>query len=160
MKKLLFIFLIALMSLSVTGQAYQKKITNDKFEYYVPNEAHVTQINITYNQYNNGWGLFGSTCAGCASYYYMVTRSANAIIAEDGNAYYYYFVFFFSNSYYGDGQPAATYMAYINYYLDETLLFSQEYLLLPANVKIWGAWLRSYNPSAIIRFEIDKIKVH
>jgi len=138
----------------------QNKFANQN--YFVPDYNETPQLNITLNQVNggNGWAQMGTACAGCPSYYYKIQRTVSNFRAEDGLTYYYFFFYFFSNSYYGNGNVAATYLQDINFYGDQNWAFKLDYLLLNKGVTIAGAWMRSGNPSTVVQFTVTQMSVY
>jgi len=168
MKKILITLVLLLASFICAGQTQiQQKInspfsTNERSEYYVPDYNIVEQINITTNQVTeaNGWAQMGVACYGCPSYYYKITRTIHQHQAYDGKNYYYYFFFYFSNSYYANGNPAATYLKDLNFYADQNWIFQNEYLLLPQGVVVYGAWMRSQDPNSTVKFIVTQMTVY
>lgn len=147
MKKLIFIFLLLLPLLGL-GQGY----------YPQPNK--IQTLNITDNPIQNGWAITGRTCAGCASLFYKVLRSEQTHQAEDGVDYYYYYFIFYSNSYYSNGNPAATYLTNAKFYENGAMRVRTDYLLLEINNQKFVAWLRSKNAFASTTFHVDQITVY
>jgi len=163
MKKLLLVFSLIFISLICLGQnkkgAIQYKANSIK-SYYVPHPDTLNLINITHNQKFNGWGLMGTTCAGCASYYYKIFRSKNPFIAEDDMFYYYYYFYFYSNSHLPNGDLAGTYLSDVNFFINENYVFDVEYILLDIGQIVYGAWARSTNPKSLILIKPTKVTVY
>lgn len=149
MKKLITIFLILILC-GFSGDPT-----------YVPDPNSILTINITNPDsiVSNGWGLTGPTCAGCASYYWKITRSKMQIKAEDNIYYYYYYIWVFSNSYYSDGYKASTYLTDLDVYMDDELIYNIEYTLATGEQR-WVGWARSTNGNESLSFEIEKISVY
>jgi hypothetical protein len=124
---------------------------------YVPDPNRTPMINITQNRVSGDWAVFGNACAGCASYYFKITRTQNFILAEDGRYYYYYFFWFYSNSYYGSGQPASTYLTNVNAYLNNDHIINVPYILSTHQVN-YAIWVRG--AAGTPYFHIDKISVY
>lgn len=154
LNKLLLIILL-LLPLSVFGQSY----SNAQPVYYVPNAFQIAQYNITTNVISNGWAQYGTTCAGCASYYYKITKTSQVHRAEDGQYYYYYYIWFFSNSYYSNGQQASTYLTNISAYINGQLITTSPYYLA-THVENYSIWLRSSIPNANITFNVTQMSVY
>ena len=155
MKKFILTSLLALFFAIAGMSQYQQA----QQQYYVPNADGTPTINITLNQIQNGWARMGTTCAGCPSYWYQVSRTQQMHVAEDGNAYYYYFFHFFSNSFYTNGVQAGTYLSQVSFYHNGALAFNTPYILLPVGQHIDGAWMRSQNPSATVSFTVAQMSV-
>ena len=158
MKKLLATF--ALLIMFVVAGFSQSFAPQQQSQYYVPHPDNVTLTNITLNQIQNGWARSGNSCAGCASYWYQVYISQTQHKAEDGNYYFYYYFKFFSNSFYGNGNPAGTYLSQMSYYMNGDFILSAEYLLLPQGQMTWGAWMRSLQNNVTVSFNITQISVY
>jgi uncharacterized protein YxeA len=165
MKKIILILGLLIFSIICAAQVQQKinspYSSNERSSYYVPDYNVVEQVNITTNQIpdGNGWAQMGVSCAGCPSYYYKITRTLHQHQAFDGVNYYYFFFYFFSNSHYANANPASTYLKDVNFYLNQNLIFHTEYLLLPQGAPVYGAWMRSKDPNAIIQFTITQMTV-
>ena len=157
MKKLLLIIgLIFIGLINYAQMPIQKSTSIDK---YVPNPTQVSLKNITVNQVYNGWGINGRMCSGCPSYYYKILMTTDPIRAEDGHYYFYYYFYFFSNSHYSDGTQASTYLKNINFYASGVYMFNIDYLLIPPNDPIWGAWIRT-KALTTVEFHVANIMVH
>ena len=159
MKKFLLTLLFAII-FSISGLAQSYANPQQTQQYYHPNPDMIVLKNITLQQVQNGWARSGNACAGCASYWYQVWISKTQHQAEDGNYYFYYYFKFFSNSFYGNGNPAGTYLSQINYFMNGNFVISQEYLLVPASQMIWGAWMRSLQNNVTVGFQITQISVY
>jgi hypothetical protein len=153
MKKIIIIiFLLLLLPLLGSGQGNSQA--------YYPHPTKIQTINITNNPIQNGWAVSGNTCAGCASVFYKVLRSSTMHQAEDGLSYYYYYFIFYSNSYYSNGNPAATYLTNAKFYENGAMRVRSDYLLIEINNQKFVAWLRSGNPNAAATFHVDQITVY
>ncbi|HUT80599.1 MAG TPA: hypothetical protein VMZ29_05280 [Candidatus Bathyarchaeia archaeon] len=160
MKKLFLTALFAIIFAFVgLGQNFspQQQVQQN---YYVPHPDQIPVMNITLSQIQNGWARMGTTCAGCASYWYQVIRSQYSIQAEDGNYYYYFYFKYFSNSYYGNGNPAGTYLSQVNFYINGNFVLTTPYILCPTGQMIWGAWMRYQNGNATVTFTVTNMNVH
>lgn len=165
MKKFKFIFILLFLFNIIDGQIVNKSINrlddNRMSSLYVPNPDTLELVNITLNVVpeNNGWAIIGTSCVGCASFFYKVLRTKYQYLAEDGVYYYYFFFYFYSNSFTNYRQPTATYLNDINFYCDSKFAFNIPYLLIPLNKVTYGAWIRYINPMATVAFKVNKISV-
>jgi len=167
MKRIFLILGFLLFSVICMGQVQMQNKINSPYQqrsiqYFVPDYNTVPQVNITMNQVPglNGWAQIGTACAGCPSYFFKVTRTSTMYRAEDGLQYYYFFFYFHSNSYYGNGNPASTYLTDINFYIDQQWLLKVDYLLLYPNTVVMGAWIRSQNPNSMLHFAATQMMVY
>jgi len=145
MKKILIILILILGSLTTNAQ-------------YIPDAFKVQQVNVTDNIVSNGWGVLGTACAGCPSYFFKITRTINRLQAEDGNYYYYYYFWFFSNSYYSNGQPASTYLTEIQGYMNDQYITSSQYMLVTRQEQYF-MWMRSETLTSVT-FNVNKMSVY
>lgn len=154
MKKLVLGILFVLFSVIGFGQYGQQ------VQRYVPDPSSIPTYNITVNQTQNGWAQINRSCAGCPSYWVQVLRSQQMIRAEDGASYYYYYFKFFSNSFYGNGQPAGTYLSGLNFYANGQYIFNLQYILAPQGQQILGSWMRLGFSTSNVSFTTTNVTVY
>ncbi len=155
MKKLILTTILAVFFAIAGMSQYQQQAQ----QRYVPDPSTVLRSNVTMNQIQNGWTRVGTPCAGCASYWVQITRSQTQIQAEDGVYYYYFYFHFLSNSYYANGNPAATYLSTINFFNEGNFVFSTPYILLARGQTVWGAWMRLPDPNSTVTFTVANMNV-
>ena len=163
MKKLILSLLFALFSVvaftQVPNSMYQQQqIVQQK---WAPNPNNIPLINITSNQVQNGWAMNGYACAGCPSYYFQVFVTNQAYQAEDGQYYYYFFFKFFSNSHYTNGSQASTYLSQVNYYINGSQVYFDQYILIAPGQALWGpTWIRYSAQNVSILFSVAQMSVY
>ena len=160
MRRLIVSLLLILGALTASGQySKQSSDLSDNLQYYAPNPFHVQTLNITTNVVANGWAMIGNTCAGCAGYYYRITKTSQPHHAKDDNTYYYYYIWFFSNSYYSNGAEASTYLTGVVAYINGREMITLPYALV-TRMENYFVWLRTSDPYAIITFTVNKMSVY
>lgn len=153
MKRLFLISILILSSFVCCGQY-------NRIKKFVPEPTAIKTLNITTNPVANGWGLIGQSCAGCPSFFFALLRSKEIQLAENGKYYYYYYVFLNSNSFYTNGNAAATYLEDISILENDKIIFNSKYILVVPNEQAYKIWIRSKDPFAKISFDIKNYKVH
>ena len=161
MKKLILtlVLLFSIFAINISAQSYANQYQQQQVQKFVPRPETVVRTNITLNQIQNGWALWGSACAGCPAYWYQVTVTQQPVQAEDGNFYYYYYFYFFSNSHYTNGAQAGTYLSQVSFYSNNNFIFQTPYILLPAGQQVWGSWMRLPYNNAMVSFTVTNVSV-
>lgn len=160
MKKLVLgIFLAIFFAVASFGQSYLPQQQIQKR--WAPDPNTIPMVNITINQVQNGWAQMGNACAGCPSYFYQVLITNQAYQAEDGQYYYYFFFKFFSNSHYTNGSPASTYLSQVNYFVNGSQVYFDQYILVSPGQPLWGpTWIRSHAQNSSILFSVTQMSVY
>ena len=161
MKKIIF-FLILFVSIFICVGQQQQQYTQKRQTQWYPPYGTVPVTNITWGaDPSSGWGISGRACAGCASYYYRITRTNQVYQDPLSGSFYYYFYFnFFSNSYYPNGNPSSTYLTGVNFLVDGTPMVFAQYILLEPGTDRFVAWIRSPNPNSSIEFNVAQMTVY
>ena len=86
------------------------------------------------------WQAYGNTCAGCGSFFVMVSNNPVPI-----NGYYYYDIYFWSNSFYQNGYASNTYIKQINIYATgpngvDNLVLKFPYAVVPPKSNVFNGY--------------------
>lgn len=101
------------------------------------------------NQYNE-----------CIDFYYAITRTRTKVYNyNDGHYYYYYYLIVQSNSTYQNGGWAYTRLTNVNFYLNNTKVHFEPYLLFREKNNICIFW-HPTDRTAKIHFEWQNISIY